>query len=140
MKIKIKKLSPAATIPSYSKDGDACFDLTATSKNDCGSYIEFGTGLAIEIPKGFFGFVRPRSSVSKTQYTYNTSGIIDSGYRGELTVRFKRMHFYGASDELKVGDRIAQLMILPYPAVEFEEVTELSETERGTGGYGSTGK
>lgn len=151
MKIKIKKLDERAVLPSYSKAGDAGMDLTAISvnmypvtgeyesKSEGYHYIEYGTGLAIEIPKGFFGLVRPRSSVSKTALVFNTSGVVDSGFRGELTVRFKMTDFRTGKTP-KIGERVAQLIILPYPTIELEEVDELSTTERGEGGYGSTGK
>lgn len=142
MKIKIKKLHPDAVIPQYSKNGDACFDLTAIEINTTSTYVEYVIGLAIEIPEGYFGLLRPRSSISTTDLIFNTSGIIDSGYRGDLKTRFKMSpHILSSSGKAyKVGDRVAQLMILPYPKIELEEVEELSETERGTGGYGSTGK
>lgn len=153
MNVKIKKLHPEAVIPSYSKDGDAGLDLTAVDSGEVNQYgtITFKTGLAIEIPQGYVGLVFPRSSIYKTTGRLaNCVGVIDSGYRGELLVNFdislisyiKGEH---GLDEVelepyKKGDRIAQIIILPYPQVEFEEVEELSETERGTGGYGSTGK
>lgn len=153
MRVRIKKLHPDAVIPKYAKEGDACFDLTAiaieffpksgefTSKPEeyAPLYFEYKTGLAIEIPEGYFGLIRPRSSISKTALIFNTSGIIDSGYRGELTVRFKCSNLRTGKVYEK-GDRVAQLMILPYPHVIWEETNILSETERGTGGYGSTGK
>lgn len=139
MKIKIRKLSENSVIPAYAKSGDAGMDLTAISKvvvneKDYG-YISYGFGLAIEIPEGFFGLIRPRSSVSKTGLIEATSGIIDSGYRGELSFRYKVVP---GSKEYEVGERVAQLLILPYPEIEFEEVNTLSETDRGEGGFGST--
>lgn len=139
MKVRIKKLHQDAVIPKYAKEGDAGMDLVATEMNMVNSgryqYVEYRTGLAIEIPEGYFGFLRPRSSVSKTTLIEATSGIIDSGYRGELSFRFKCSDgiIYGK------GDRVCQLIILPYPTIEFEEADELTETERGSGGYGSTG-
>lgn len=147
MKIKIKKLAVAeggisGVIPTYAKPGDAGLDLTATSKKvvDEGSYgyIEYGTGLAIEIPEGYVGLTFPRSSVSNTGLIKaNAVGVIDSGYRGELKSRFKAIP---DTKQYEVGDKIAQLIIIPYPKIEFEEVEELSETERGEGGYGSTNR
>jgi dUTP pyrophosphatase len=137
MKIKIKKLHKNAIIPSYAKDGDAGMDLTAISLElleDFGC-IKYNFGLSIEIPKGYVGLIFPRSSIYKSlQMMSNSVGVIDSGYRGELSAI---MNSYGS---YMLGDRVAQLIILPYPKIEFEEVTELSETERGTNGYGSTGK
>ena len=142
MKVKIKKLVKEAVIPTYAKDGDAGMDLTAVSKEEVNGkdyqYISYGTGLSFEIPKGFVGLVFPRSSISKTELVMaNSVGVIDSGYRGEVSVRFKDL---APNSIYQVGDRIAQLIIIPYPEVEFEEVEELTETERGTGGYGSSGK
>jgi len=156
MKVKIKKLNQNAVIPQYAKAGDAGLDLVATSiKSDENGNIVYGTGLAIEIPQGYVGLIFPRSSISKyTLALSNAVGVIDSGYRGEITAKFKPTSLFTLgyyTDKLqcvlpveqqlyKVGDRIAQLIILPYPQIEFEEVTELSGTERGDGGYGSTGK
>lgn len=146
MKLKIKKLNENAVIPSYAKDGDACFDLTCVSVNIEDKYIEYGTGLAVEIPKGYVGLIFPRSSVTKKDLMLkNGTGIIDSGYRGEISFRFHRFthELLGMTipmpDIYEIGERVGQMMILPYPTVEFEEVDELSDTERGKGGYGSTG-
>lgn len=138
MQVKIKKLNEKAVIPKYSKDGDAGLDMVATSVEfDSRGYVIYGTGLAIEIPKGFVGLVFPRSSVSnKDLLLSNSVGVIDSGYRGEIMAKFKIM----GTDLYEVGERCLQLIILPYPSIEFVEIDELSETERGTGGYGSTGK
>jgi len=138
LKIRFKKLHPDAVTPTYAKDGDAGLDLTAiTMTENIGiPYIEYGTGIAVEIPKGYVGFIFPRSSVSKLEnfYLKNAVGVIDSGYRGELMLRFnKSFSFY------KVGDKIGQLIILPYPQIQLEQVDELSDTTRGGGGFGSTG-
>ncbi len=139
MKLKIKKLDSSATIPSYAKRGDACFDLTATSINLTDKFIEYGTGLAMEITEGYVGLIFPRSSVTnKDLMLKNSVGVIDSGYRGEIKFRFLRTK--DVIEAYSVGERIGQMMILPYPTVEFEEVDELTETNRGNGGYGSTGK
>lgn len=144
MKVKIKKLVETAIVPTYAKPGDAGMDLTATSYNYDTSYKNhvYGTGLAVEIPEGYVGLVFPRSSNRKTTaYLTNSVGVIDSGYRGEIIVTFKdRDDLMIDSQPYEVGDRVAQLMIIPYPQIEFEEVEELSETERGEGGHGSTGK
>ena len=163
LKVKIKKLNENAVIPTYAKYGDAGMDLVATSKYyDDNGNIVYGTGLAFEIPKGYVGLIFPRSSNAKQQLLLSNSvGIIDSGYRGEVMLKFKSS---ASSFSLKtliklifnqdakttlinnykisynVGDRIGQIIILPYPKIEFEESEELSETERNTGGYGSTGR
>jgi len=154
MKVKIKKINPLAQIPSYAKSGDAGMDMIATSIiSDTPTQITYGLGIALEIPKGFVGLVFPRSSIRKTGLQLSNSvGVIDSGYRGELQATFNKL-FGGESmyDEMKVkeiqpndfykvGDRVAQIMIIPHPEVEFNEVDELSDTERGDGGFGSTGK
>ena len=154
MKVRIKKLSELAVVPSYAKDGDAGMDLIATSIiSDTPTQITYGLGVALEIPKGFVGLVFPRSSIRKTGLQLSNSvGVIDSGYRGELQATFNKL-FGGEAmyDEMKVkeiqpndfykiGDRVAQIMIIPHPPIEFEEVDELSDTERGDGGFGSTGK
>ena len=141
MKVRIKKLSTDAVIPTYAKEGDAGMDLVATRIISNTTFdVSYGTDLAMEIPNGFVGLVFPRSSVRKYELALSNSvGVIDSGYRGELQATFKKTN---GLDSLayKVGDRIAQIMIIPYPPIEFDEVAELSDTERGEGGFGSTGK
>ena len=148
MKVKIKKVHPDAKMPKYAKFGDAGLDLTAISKdrsfkfNEIRSVVTFGTGLSIEIPEGYVGLIFPRSSVSKTYYHLaNSVGVIDSSYRGEILVKMREA-ITAEGEPLKdyeVGEKIAQLIIIPYPQIELEEVDELSDTERGEGGFGSTG-
>jgi dUTP pyrophosphatase len=141
MKVRIKKLSTDAVIPTYAKEGDAGMDLVATRIISNTTFdVSYGTDLAMEIPNGFVGLVFPRSSIRKYELVLSNSvGVIDSGYRGELQATFKKEN---GLDSLayKVGDRIAQIIIIPYPPIEFDEVAELSDTERGDGGFGSTGK
>lgn len=147
MRVKIKRLSDKAVIPQYAKDGDAGLDLVATSKEyDKYGNAVYGTSLAFEIPKGFVGLLFPRSSNSKHDLLLSNSvGVIDSGYRGEVMMKFimqPNNHFKGSFEpynHYEIGDRIGQLIIIPYPTIEFEEVEELSETERNIGGFGSTG-
>lgn len=163
MEIKIKKLHENAVVPSYSKNGDAGMDLTATSKEyDSDGNVVYGVGLAFEIPKGYVGLLFPRSSNAKKDLLLSNSvGVLDSGYRGEVMFKFKssinnftlysliKLLFKKNGNTLRVfnewgnsyniGDRIGQIIILPYPKIEFKEVEELTETERGKGGYGSTG-
>ena len=138
MKVRIKKLNPNAVIPTYAKDGDAGMDVVATRIiNERLDSITYGTDIALEIPEGFVGLIFPRSSIRKTDLILSNSvGVIDSGYRGEIQATFKRSGVY----VYEVGDRGAQIMIIPHPPIEFEEVDELSDTERGEGGFGSTGK
>jgi len=167
MKVKIRKLHLDAVVPTYAKKGDAGLDLTAVSKrvetgNDLeGEYIEYGTGLAIEIPEGYVGLIFPRSSVSKKdQFLANAVGVIDSGYRGEIKLRFKMeqqfdvltswetpgiMNYEEGGNRFyaniyAVGDKVGQLIIMPYPSIELVEVNELASSDRSEGGFGSTGK
>jgi dUTP pyrophosphatase len=147
LKVKIKRLMPEAIIPKYAKAGDAGLDLVATShayeQNESGRRMQvYGTGLAFEIPAGYVGLIYPRSSISKTCLSLtNSVGVIDSGYRGEVLFKFAIDDSSRASigGTYKIGDRIGQLVIVPYPSIEFEESDNLSDTERGSGGYGSSG-
>jgi len=144
MYVKLKKLSPDATIPTYAKDGDAGMDMVATKiiNENLGS-ITYGTDIAMEIPKGFVGLIFPRSSIRKTNLQLSNSvGVVDSGYRGEIQATFNKIQGIDnvERNSYKVGDRICQLTIIPYPPVNFIEVEELNNTERGEGGFGSTGK
>ena len=144
MQVKIKKVNSLAQIPSYAKDGDAGMDLIATSIiSETPSQITYGLGISLEIPKGFVGLVFPRSSIRKTRLQLSNSvGVIDSGYRGELQATFNKITttIENQKNDYKVGDRVCQITIIPYPPIEFNEVNELSNTERGEGGFGSTGK
>jgi dUTP pyrophosphatase len=144
MKIQFKKLVPDAQKPKFGKPGDAGADLVATSivvDDSKDNQIVYGTGLAVEIPEGMVGLVFPRSSVRNYDLTMSNSvGVIDSGYRGEIMVTFNIKP--GLLDKRKMyslGDRIAQLVIMPVPLAQYVEVEELSETERNTSGHGSTG-
>lgn len=162
MKVRIKKLCPEAKIPVYAHPGDAGMDLYATSiaiDEMCNTV--YGTGIAVEIPEGYVGLVFPRSSNSKkTLWLTNHVGVIDSGYRGEITFKFRTTIVYGHSFlnklrrmiglmpiisyphgvEYKIGDKIGQLIIMPYPKIEFEEVEFLFPGDRGCRGYGSSGE
>ena len=136
MKIKIKKLHPDALIPKYAHQGDAGMDVFAISKKETDKFIEYGTGLAFEVPEGYVMLVFARSSVTnKDLMLKNSVGVLDAGYRGELVMRFNKF----GDEEYEVGDKIGQIVILPYPSIEFQEVEELSESSRGAGGFGSTG-
>ena len=139
--VKVKKLDPNAVIPSYSKVGDAGMDLTITREIENTSFsVSYGFGIAMEIPQGFVGLVFPRSSIRNQDLILsNCVGVIDSGYRGEIQATFKKTNGLD-SIKYKVGERGAQIIILPYPTIYMTEVPELSDTERGTGGFGSTGK
>lgn len=138
MKVRIRKTEQNAVIPAYSNPGDAGLDLTVTSVTRVDDeHVKYGFGLAVEIPAGFVGLMFPRSSCYKQrQLMSNAVGVVDAGYRGEISAVMigTSLHSY------KIGDRAAQLIIMPYPEVEFEEVDELSTTDRGVHGFGSTGK
>lgn len=171
MKLKIKRLSKEAVLPSYAHKGDAGLDLTATSRiyDEFGN-VSYGTGLAISVPKGHVGLLFPRSSNCKKDLLLsNAVGVLDSSYTGEVFFKYKpsAVFFdYGQAPEGKlgintdesdtvalpnnknlmntqvyeIGDKIGQLIVIPYPTMEIEEVEELSVTERGENGWGSTGK
>ncbi|MFH1521623.1 MAG: dUTP diphosphatase [archaeon] len=137
IKIKVKKLKENAVVPKYAHEGDAGMDVVAISKRVTDKFVEYGTGLSFEVPEGYVMLIFPRSSVSKKDLVLaNSVGVLDSGYRGELLIRFRVV----GEDCYEVGERVAQIMILPHPKVEFEEVEELGEAERGDGGFGSTGR
>jgi dUTP pyrophosphatase len=138
MKVNIKKLVENAVIPTYAKPGDAGMDLYSTSiEVSEDGVVTYGTGLSMEIPKGYVGLLFPRSSNYKQNLVLcNSVGVIDSGYRGEIMFKY----FQIGENMYKVGDRVGQIIILPYPQIEFTEVDDLSKTERGEGGFGHTGK
>ena len=146
MIVKIKRLIKDAVIPSYSKAGDAGLDITAISDgeyNPIEKNYTYHTGIAVDIPEGYVGLIFPRSSLSKKDlFLTNSVGVIDHGYTGEILFKFKEVINKSGSSESKKyskGDRIGQLIILPIPRIEFEEVEELPTYERGSSGFGSTG-
>ena len=141
MKVKMKKLHPDAVKPKYAKESDAGMDLVATEIISNTTFqVTYGLGIAVEIPDGMVGLVFPRSSIRNTELTLSNSvGVIDAGYRGELQATFNKLNGF-ESVAYKVGDRVAQIVIVPHPIVQFVEVDELSESKRGEGGFGSTGK
>ena len=145
MKVNVKKLDSNAVVPTYAKHGDAGMDLTAVSKEyDEHGNICYGTALAFEIPSGFAGFLFPRSSNTKKDLILgNSVGVIDSGYRGEVVLKFRPVmplerDIEFGTREYEIGDRIGQIVIMPVPQIEFNVVDELSTTDRGVGGFGST--
>ena len=145
MKLKVKKLHPAARLPVYASLGAACFDLHAIDEGrphprDPHAAI-FRTGLAFEVPDGWGMLIYSRSGqgFKDAIRLSNCTGIIDSDYRGEVQVALR----FDGNDEMRcpkvrVGDRIAQALVLPVPRVDFEVAEQLSTTERGTDGFGST--
>ena len=144
MKIQIKRLRPNAILPTAGSASAAGYDLYACidAAVDIAPHTteKIGTGLSVAVPEGWFGAVFARSGLAAKQglRPANCVGVCDSDYRGEYIVA---LHNDGeATQTVQPGDRIAQLVILPYMAAEFEEVDSLPETERGAGGFGSTGK
>lgn len=139
--MKIKRLNSNAIIPTYGGKHSAGLDLYAVENISIldGDCAKIKTGISVEIPNGYFGAVFARSGLSTKQglRPANCVGVVDSDYRGEVIVPL-----YNDSSETRTvfaGDRVAQMVIIPYAKVELEEVDELDNTERGTGGFGSTG-
>jgi dUTP pyrophosphatase len=148
VKVKVKKLDPAAILPGYATVGAACFDLHALIEGDAehlvGSTLTVRTGLAFEIPQGWGMFIFSRSGhgFKNDVRLANCVGVIDSDYRGEVSVKLTSDMVDECAPMLKVknGDRIAQAMIVQLPTIAFIEAEDLTETERGEGGFGSTGQ
>ena len=142
VQIEIKALNEAAKIPSYAYSGDAGMDLRASESLTLQPFERalVPTGLAIALPEGYAGFVLPRSGLAiKHGITVvNTPGLIDSNYRGELKVILQKTDPH-VPFTIHVGDRIAQLVVMPVPHMSFTPVDVLSNTERGEGGFGSSG-
>lgn len=149
MKIKFKKLEEEAKIPTRATDGSGAYDITCThtvyhrkktSSSGYVHYVECKTGLAMQVPEGYVGLLFARSSVSNKGLSLcNGVGVIDSDYRGEVTARFYEMNTKVASAYNK-GERCIQLLVVPALDLDFEQVEQLDSTERGEGGYGSTGR
>lgn len=147
MDVKIVKHEMYKQVPAYAKKGDAGIDLMAVNViEETSEQIIYNTGISIEIPVGYVGLILPRSSIRKKKLIMSNSiGVIDSGYRGEIQVTFYKTSAY--FDELSriesqysIGERICQLLILPYPQINLIPVKSLPKTERGNSGHGSTGK
>jgi dUTP pyrophosphatase len=141
MKVKIKLLDENSVKPKYAKESDAGLDLVATKIIENTSFqITYGLGIAMEIPDGMVGLVFPRSSIRNTELILSNSvGVIDAGYRGELQATFNKLNGLD-SIAYNVGDRVCQIIIVPHPVIQLQVVDELSESSRGIGGFGSTGK
>lgn len=143
-KIKIKKLTDTAKTPTRGSEHAAGYDMYADVKEDVQikphETVKIGTGLAMEIPDGYFGAIFARSGFATKEglRPANCVGVCDSDYRGEYIVVI-----HNDSEETRTitaGERIAQLVVMPYLPVTFDEVAELTDTNRGEGGFGSTGK
>jgi dUTP pyrophosphatase len=152
MKIRFKKLVPEAKTPYKAIDIDAGFDLYCTSIDETPDFIQYNTGIAVEIPEGYVGLIFPRSSITKYDLMLkNSIGVIDASYRGEIMCRFqpiinnniKNIVFEVNDIEFNkrydIGDRVAQIVFMELPKITLVEAQELSETQRGEGGFGSTG-
>ena len=147
--LKFKRLTSTAILPTRATAGAACFDLYADEQqwlDDMRTRRTVGTGIAIELPPGHVGLVCSRSGLAAKEgiHVLNAPGVIDEDYRGEIKIILARQPFspqWPSPDIVMIesGMRIAQLMILPLPQLTVEEDTELTTTERGDGGLGSTG-
>ncbi len=142
IEVLITRLDGDLPLPAYAHDGDAGLDLLSAEDVSLkpGERALVPTGIALAIPEGFAGYVQPRSgrAMKEGLGLVNTPGLIDSGYRGEVRVAAINLDSESAID-IRRGEKIAQLVILPVPRVTLKEVHELPESERGTGGFGSTG-
>jgi len=142
MQIPVVRLHPDAVLPTFAHEGDAGSDLVAVADATLapGDRVMIPTGFAMALPMGYAGFVLPRSGLAAKHGVTcaNAPGLIDAGYRGEIKVALVNLD-PTATYEVKAGDRIAQLVILTVPTFAFHEVTALDETERGVGGFGSSG-
>lgn len=140
MELKIKRRSKDAVLPKYMSEGAGAFDLVATK--GClllpGASKTVSTGIAMEIPKGFTGIICPRSGMGVKHDIDSHMGIIDSDYRGEVKIHLRNLGYNAFG--VQKGDRVAQMVIIPTPPIEIVEADELSETVRGEGGFGHTGK
>lgn len=143
MKIQIKKMRQDAILPTLGSSGAAGYDLYSQDDHiiRAGCTVSAGTGVAIAIPDGYVGLIFARSGLATKRglAPANKVGVIDSDYRGELIVALHN-HAHSSTQRVEKGDRIAQLVIVPCILGEFEEVEELDSTERGAGGFGSSGK
>jgi dUTP pyrophosphatase len=140
MKIKFQKLHENAILPSYAKVGDAGMDLFAVDveHDNQRNILTYDIGLAVEIPEGFVALLFPKSSICNVDLTLtNCVGVLDSGYRGPIKAKMRKT---GGTVMYQIGKAIIQMIVLPYPQIEPEWAFELSSTERGEGGFGSTNR
>lgn len=138
--VKIRKVHPDAVLPKRAHPTDAGMDVTAISMEMTEDYIEYDTGLQFQLPAGYVMLIFPRSSNSKKDLLMcNSVGVLDAGYTGNLKFRFK-LTTEGYTEKIyNPGDKIGQIIILPYPEINFIETEEFDETDRGSDGFGSTG-
>lgn len=146
MKIKLVKVHPGALVPKYATDGSAAFDLHVCLDHDVflnpGECKILSTGLKMAVPDGYVALIAPRSGLGAKQGIVlgNLLGVIDSDYRGSWGLTAWNRNHDGEAFRISHGDRLAQCMIVPVVRADFETVEELSETSRGEGGFGSSGK
>ena len=140
MKIKIKKLHPSAILPSYAHEGDAGMDLYAIEDTiiPVGKRVLIPIGFAMEFPAEYVGLVWDKSGLSNNHGIKTLGGVLDSSYRGEIKIGL--VNLGTGVHKINKGDKIAQMLIQKVERAEIKEVTELSDTTRGQGGFGSTGK
>ena len=138
--VKIRKVHPDAVLPVRAHRTDAGMDVTAVSMEMTEDYIEYDTGLQFQLPEGYVMLIFPRSSNSKKDLLMcNSVGVLDAGYTGNLKFRFK-LTTEGYTEKIyNPGDKVGQIIILPYPEVTFTETDNFEATDRGDGGFGSTG-
>lgn len=144
MELKVKKMRPEAILPTRGSKEAAAVDLYACIPGSMtltpGATAKIPSGIACDFPEGYFGMVFPRSSVGTKRHLVlaNTSGIIDNDYKGEIIMVFTNTSRHNQT--IEPGERLAQMILLPYVTYDIIETDELSETERGAGGFGSTGR
>ena len=142
MELNVRLLAPGAILPVRAHEGDAGLDLRASEPATIGAgeRAAIGTGIAVEIPPGHAGLVLPRSGLALRHgiSLVNSPGLVDAGYRGELRVLLLNTDRERAFD-IEPGDRIAQLLVVPFVSLNPVEAAELSDSERGAGGFGSSG-
>lgn len=144
MEVKFKKLADNAVLPTKAHASDAGLDITCTKVtselNECGQFmLVYHTGLAMEIPEGYVGLIFPRSSIYKKSIMQcNAVSVIDSGYRGEVLMKYRNTSGDSIPAVYNVGDRIGQLIIMPYPNIEPVFADSLSDSDRGDNGFGSS--
>ena len=139
MKLQIKKLTAKARLPEYAHSGDAGMDLFSVENITIkpGERIVCRTGIAMKIPDGYVGLIWDKSGIASKDGIKTMGGVIDSGYRGEIGVVLQNLS--RENYEIKRGDKIAQMLIQKVESPQIEEIEELNDTERGEGGFGSTG-
>ncbi len=140
MKIKIQKLNPQASLPSYAHPGDVGLDLHSLEDYELkpGQRRFFNLGFALEFPAGYAAIVKDKGSLPKNAGLHTMAGVFDAGFRGEYNILLINLGQEPYS--IQKGDKIAQLIIYPVAIAELEEVDELSSSSRGTGQFGSTGR